>query len=342
VSGIRILGAGPAGSSAAIASRLEGRDVLLIEKSRFPRHKVCGEFLSPEIAPTLDALGVWSDVVAAHPAIVRRLALHFRTREKRCPLPEPAYGLSRYRFDDLLLERARLLGATITGASIASEEPGSECGSAIIAHGRKSVSSRGGRLFGFKAHFTGPIDDAIELFFFSGCYVGITPVEDGVTNVCGLGPEDFLRARDFDIDAVTHASPKLAERLRPLTRTMKWLTAGPLVFRNHLHDAPRDNEYLAGDALSFVDPFTGSGLLSAVVTGRLAGLAAARGESPADYLAKCRETLESPFRISSFFRTLVSRGWAEWLVGLAPGSWLVHATRPRAFGNHLERRASNS
>jgi len=42
---IRVIGAGPAGAAAAIAARLEGVEVDLFEKSRFPRQKVCGEFL---------------------------------------------------------------------------------------------------------------------------------------------------------------------------------------------------------------------------------------------------------------------------------------------------------
>ncbi len=314
-----IAGGGPAGASAAIAARIEGCEVTVFEKSRFPRHKVCGEFLSPEIAPILEQLGLWDHFNAAAPARVRQLVLRFRAREKRCNLPETAYGLSRYAFDDLLLRAAARAGASIVQESTHE-------GANIIAHGRKFVTSRGRRLFGFKAHFEGPATDAVELFFFDRFYVGINQVENGVTNVCGLGPEDLLRARGFQIDEIVNVFEPLRERLAPLRRTMDWLKAGPLVFENRLHT--NATAYYAGDALSFVDPFTGSGMLSAVLTGRLAGIAAARNTPIRDYIDQCRQSLERTFLVSSVFRKVLSSGWAEPIAAVIPGSWLVKLTRP--------------
>jgi len=318
---IRILGAGPAGSAAAIAARQEYRAVSLVERSRFPRHKVCGEFLSPEIAPLLERLGVWESFLASSPALIRNLELHFGSFDRRCKLPELAYGLSRYRFDELLLNRALQQGAV--QESDCSGEP------TILAHGRKTPSSRGSRLFGFKSHFEGPVQDAVELYFFAGCYVGVNPIENGITNVCGLGPENILHAHGFDFDSVVNSCPKLRERLRPLSRTMRWHSVGPLVFQNHFRDRYSASQYPAGDALSFVDPFTGSGILSAVLTGRLAGIAAARGSEVDRYIRDCRKHLQSPFLFSSLMRTLLANGWAERLAGLIPGQWLVRLTRPQ-------------
>ena len=326
---VRIIGGGPAGCAAAIAARQEDCEVSLIEKSRFPRHKVCGEFLSPEIAPLLESLGVWESFQAAGPARIIHLELHFPSAKKRCKLQEAAYGLSRYRFDELLFTRALEMGAVHQTAVPDATDPGPT----ITAHGRKILSARGGRLFGFKSHFEGPVNDAVELYFFSGifsgCYVGINPVEVGITNVCGLGPENILRSHAFDFDSVVNSFPPLAERLRPLHRTMRWHTAGPLVFENHLRDASKPLEYPVGDALSFVDPFTGSGLLSAVLTGTLGGVAAARGVGTEVYLSQCRSRLQRPFLCSSLIRKLVRSGWAEHLVGLVPGRVLLHMTRPQ-------------
>jgi hypothetical protein len=323
-SSIRVVGAGPAGSTAAIAALQTGTGVELFEKSHFPRHKVCGEFLSPEIMPLFDSLGVLGDFNGAKPAVIRRLALRFASADKFCKLPEPAFGLSRYALDDLLFRNAVRRGARV------NPEAGSDaCVPTIIAHGRKTVSSRGGRLFGFKAHFEGPADDAIELFFFDRCYVGLNGIEGGITNVCGLGPEELLRRHNFDIDAVVNSSRKLAERLRPLRRKFRWLTVGPLVFGNRFRQQFPEREYSAGDALSFVDPFTGSGMLSAMVSGRLAGIAAASGTGANDYVAQCRQVLERPFQVASLFRGLLARGWGERLAGLVPGELLVSWTRPK-------------
>ncbi len=322
---IHIIGGGPAGASGAIAARQQDREVCLAEKSRFPRHKVCGEFLSPEIAPMLESLGVWSEFLAAGPARIGHLELHFGSLQRRCKLPEPAYGLSRYRFDQLLFERALQIGveAVTSLPGHANDVP------IITAHGRQNMSGRGRRLFGFKAHFEGPVNDAVELYFFSGCYVGINPVEGRITNVCGLGPENTLSTHAFDFDSLVHSFPQLSERLRPLRRSMRWLAAGPLVFQNHFKSAVRPLEYRAGDALSFIDPFTGSGVLSAVLTGSLAGVAAARG-IPADaYVKQCRRRMQRPFLFSTLLRTLVANGWAERLAEFVPAPWLVRLTRPR-------------
>ena len=322
--GIRILGGGPAGASAAIAALREGRGALVIEKSRFPRHKVCGEFLSPEILSTLDQLGVASGFGALQPARVRRFSLHFPSSEKSCPLPETAYGLSRFRFDELLLEEAVRLGARVT-----AEATDDESSPRVVAYGRKFAPPKGNRLFGFKAHFEGPTDDAVELYFFAGCYVGINPIEGGLTNVCGIGPETALKARDFEIDEVLDGFAPLSRRLRPLTRSMKWLMTGPLEFRNRLRVPIEEGRYPAGDALSFVDPFTGTGILSAVVTGRLAGIAAARRLRTDEYLGQCRRCLQTPFLASSIFRGVLARGWADRLARFVPGAWLVRVTRPQ-------------
>jgi flavin-dependent dehydrogenase len=352
VQSVTILGGGPAGSSAALAALAHGARVQVIEKSLFPRHKVCGEFLSPEIALELERLGVWDAFLHAAPARIRRMKLHFGKREKTTPLPEPAWGLSRYAFDALLLDRAASLGAAVL------REPPAASPQVIAVGRRTGRPRRGRRLFGFKAHFEGPTDDAVELYFFDGIYVGVSPVEAGTgparscghsqtgknnaapgsvvpassssagrTNVCGLAPEDFLSRFGFDFDAVLNQCPALARRLLPLTRAMKWLSAGPLEYRQGFESAP--GVYPAGDALSFVDPFTGSGLLAAVKTGALAGRAAALGEPVPAYLAHCRESLRKPFAAARVFRRMVELGWADTLVPFAPGRLLFALTRPR-------------
>ena len=308
---ITILGGGPAGSAAAIAARREGRKACVVEKSNLPRHKVCGEFFSPEIQLELEQLGMWDAFLAAGPARIRRMKLHFGRTVKSCRLPQPAWGLSRYTFDALL----------------ASDPAGPAGDPSIIASGRQSIETRGKRLFGFKAHFEGPTDDAVELFFFRGCYVGITAIEGGRTNVCGLGPEDYLKRLDFNFDRLLQESPLLQDRTKMLNRSMRWISTGPLRFAQTFR-SDRD-VYLAGDALSFVDPFTGSGLLAAVKTGAMAGKAAAHHLPTPEYYASSRRVLKRPFEVAGVFRKAVSSGWAEWIADLLPGRMLVALTRPK-------------
>ena len=128
---LKVIGAGPAGSAAAITALREGCEVRLFEKSALPRHKVCGEFLTPEVAPLLKWLRCWDAFQQAGPAPVRRAKLHFGRRVKKWTLPEPGFGLSRYRLDRLLLDQALGLGAQLI------RQPASaNGGSTVIAHGQ--------------------------------------------------------------------------------------------------------------------------------------------------------------------------------------------------------------
>jgi hypothetical protein len=318
---IDIVGAGPAGSAAAIAALSEGCAVRLFEKSRLPRHKVCGEFLSPEVAAVLERLGVWGDFERLGAAVIRRFSLHIGKRSRHAALPARAYGCSRYALDGMLLGKALELGAVPV-----RERRNAAPAGGVLACGRRCVAPPGNRLFGFKAHFRGPADDAVELFFFENCYVGVSCVEGSLTNVCGIAPEAVLRSRGFEIGALFGSSPALADRLRPLAQTMPWMVTGPLVF-----SAPGGSTralYAAGDALGFTDPFTGAGILNALVSGRLAGLAAAQALPCDRYRADCRRALARAFRVHSLLRGAIAAGWAEFLLPLVPASWLFRLTRP--------------
>jgi hypothetical protein len=250
------------------------------------------------------------------------MCVHLGARTMSCRLPEPAYGLSRYRFDDLLW-RSAIAGGATAERDLTGGQP------TVFATGRtRGRQSKGERLFGFKAHFDGPARDSVELFFFGRCYVGLNAIEGGATNVCGLGPESVIRERGFDIDALLNTSEPLRARLAPLRRSMEWLHCGPLEFRQSWD---RTDAYVAGDALSFVDPFTGSGLLSAVVSGSLAGEHAARGVPVAAHLRVCRTLLHKPFALAGVLRSAAATPWAELLAPVLPGRLLYHLTRPSGF-----------
>ena len=325
---VHVVGGGPAGAMAAIAALREGAAVRIFEKSAFPRHKVCGEFLSPAILPLLGRAGCDTAFLELRPAVLRTMQLHFGARVIRHPLPQPAYGLSRYELDRLLLRRAEASGAHLIREHWSAADADA---TVILAAGRKSVAPAGQRLFGFKAHFLGPVNDAVELYFFDDCYVGVSAIENGATNVCGLAPEPALRALGFHPSDLLGTCRALAERLRPLTRNMDWLVTGPLVFSQRLNQPLGEATYRAGDALGFIDPFTGSGILNAMLTGELSGRAAARGTSPEDYLRDCRRLLRRPFLVSAAFRAVIASGNAGPLASLVPGRFLFYATRPSAI-----------
>ena len=343
-----MIGAGPAGSAAALAALGRGLAVTLYDKSAFPRHKVCGEFLSPEIEPVLRHLGVWDSFLAAGPARLRRVVLHFRRGEKKWDLESPAWGLSRFALDHLLLSAAVSAGAEYRREADRSAEtiPGTAepdvRATSIVAHGRKSASSKGGRLFGFKAHFRGPCDDAVHLYFFDGCYAGVSAVEGGAINICGVAPEALLSACRFDPASVLSRCEQLAARMQPLQQAMHWLTTGPLVFSESLRCDPARPVYYAGDALGFIDPFTGSGIASALLTGVIAAKSAAERLSSEAHLRRCRAALGGQYRMSALVRSVIERGWAEHLAPFFPGRRLFEWTRPNLgeFGEPVGTRRS--
>src|ERR1700678_1426560 len=124
-----IVGAGPAGSTTAFYLAQAGIDVLLLEKSRFPREKVCGDGLTPRAVKALVGMGI---SVGEEDGWVRNKGLRVIGAGKRMELPwpeltsYPGYGLVRTRLDmdEALARRAQQAGAkleegvTVTGPVI--------------------------------------------------------------------------------------------------------------------------------------------------------------------------------------------------------------------------------
>ena len=115
-----IIGAGPAGASAATLLAEAGWSVALIEKQRYPRRKVCGECIAASNLPLLDALGVGAAFDAMAGPALRRVALMQGKRTLVADLPAYAHirhrwgrALGRFYLDSLLRDRAREAGATI-------------------------------------------------------------------------------------------------------------------------------------------------------------------------------------------------------------------------------------
>src|SRR6266478_4379798 len=112
-----IAGGGPAGASAAIHLAMHGARVLLAEQKKFPRAKLCGEFISPECALHFDRLGVADQIFAARPARLSATVFYSRRGKSVC-VPSSwfgagglALGLSRTEMDERLLRRASDAGA---------------------------------------------------------------------------------------------------------------------------------------------------------------------------------------------------------------------------------------
>ena len=219
-----IVGAGVAGSALAHALARAGWSVLAADKASFPRHKACGEFLSPEAVRILRALSLEAAVRDAEPAPIRTARLHAeRGGTLEIPLPEPALGVSRHALDAALQQAAREAGATVrTGCLVAEIREQDGCFQAELGADKEPVRARTvigawgrtpqwpvlntagapekkasrGRV-GVKAHWAAAVDaaaraagtPAVDLYFFRGGYVGIADVGGGKLNVAALFAE---------------------------------------------------------------------------------------------------------------------------------------------------------
>lgn len=121
-----IVGAGPAGTSAGLRLARSGARVALFERRKFPRHKLCGEFLSPECLPHFRVLGVETDIDDARPARItetvfytvggRRMTVPsgwFGGGASSSDHPAAAIGISRREMDARLLKRAATIGVRV-------------------------------------------------------------------------------------------------------------------------------------------------------------------------------------------------------------------------------------
>ena len=115
-----VVGAGPAGSAAAISLAERGWRVLLVDKATFPRDKVCGDFVSPRSLAVLTALGCFDELRRVQPREIRRSMVHLNgDRISSGPMPAvgdlPGFGLviPRTVLDEIIFRRAAAAGATV-------------------------------------------------------------------------------------------------------------------------------------------------------------------------------------------------------------------------------------
>jgi flavin-dependent dehydrogenase len=117
---ILIVGAGPAGAAAAIRLAQDGFQVTLVEREKFPRRKLCGEFISPECLLHFRRLGVLDEMLSAGGERITK-TVFYEPDGKSVAVPSEwffrggagALSLSRAAMDFRLLERARAVGAEV-------------------------------------------------------------------------------------------------------------------------------------------------------------------------------------------------------------------------------------
>jgi flavin-dependent dehydrogenase len=356
-----IAGGGPAGCAAAMRAARAGVRVLLLERGRYPRQKVCGEFLSASGATLLQGLdsGLARHLVESAPRIARaRLFLDGKTIAMQ--IEPPAASVTRHALDFAMWQACREAGVdcrqqtaveSISGGGpfeIRTSAGTFRTRAMLVAAGRWS-NLRGDRpdgserWIGLKAHFRENSPPAsVDLYFFEAGYCGVQAVGPDTVNACAMVRADAART----LQEAFHLHPELERRSNGWQPASEAVSTSPLVFSA---PQPVDGCILhAGDAAGFIDPFLGDGMSLALCSGVLAadclvnfwsgGITLA--QATRNYGGCYRRELLPLFRNASVLRRSLSlpAGLRRPLVSLLNAGpiarWVLERTRPAV--NHRD------
>ncbi len=354
---LAVIGGGPAGSSAAITAARAGARVLLAERGRLPRHKVCGEFVSPEAHGHLITLvGGRGDFLDVPRISGARVFVDEKVRE--APVDPPAWSITRYELDAALWRAAESAGVvarqkcaitSIEGDgpfALSTSEGRVRVRAVIDASGRWSnlaqrnskMPAASERWIGLKRHYAeAETPGSVDLYFFDGGYCGVQTIAPKAINVCALVRGD-----------VAHTLHQVCSRNRALwRRSREWeplsetVSTSPIHFREPV--PVREGVLCAGDAAGFIDPFVGDGISLALHSGALAARClmpffeqkAPLSSAAAAYQREYRGAFLPTFRNASRIRRVFSLPRPVRTTVLAAlrsrhlAGWLVAATRAR-------------
>jgi flavin-dependent dehydrogenase len=330
---ITIIGGGLAGLTLGIALRRLKIPVTIWEAGHYPRHRVCGEFISGRGQGALQRLNLLEELMGAG-ATLSRTARFFLGRAKspvRCVNP-PALCLSRFKMDQLLAKCFREEGGDLRENS---RWQGQDAEGTVWTSGRRiQPVENGWRWFGLKIHARGvELGADLEMHASRDSYVGLCRLPGGEVNVCGLfrsrpgthataqAGKEWLKGNPA---TVLHSRLKNAQLIDESFCAVAGLPLRP-------HQALEQEGCRLGDALTMIPPVTGNGMSMAFESAELARepLAAyARDElSWESARQSIARTCDKAFR-----RRLAWAKWLQWMM-FAPalqgglGTWALGSER---------------
>jgi geranylgeranyl reductase family protein len=330
-----VVGAGPAGTAAAITAVEHGLSVVCVDKAQFPRDKTCGDGLTANALRLLERLGVdASDLGATEPEFVRETVLVSPSgRRARLPLPTDgahAAVVTRRALDAALVGVARRRGAEIReGWSIEQVKQDSAgvqltfAGGAVLdtrhvvaADGHWSPVRRAldptaprdlGEWHAVRQYFDGVDDERLWVIFERELlpgYAWVFPLPGGRANVgYGVLRADGRAGRELkDLWPVVLALPVMRDVLGPNARPSEPVHAWPIPTRYEPERLVHGRVLFAGDAAGVVDPMTGEGIAQAIETGMLAATAIATG---ADYRRLVHRAIGRDLRFAALLQRIL-------------------------------------
>jgi menaquinone-9 beta-reductase len=346
---LAVIGAGPAGSAAAITASRAGMKVLLLDQDTFPRNKVCGEFISAESLHLLGGL-VGKDWGVPPPSSGDRVGISIKTvRLYRygevisSTLPNSGCSLPRFDLDAMLVQAASRSACVVTNSRVRRVERHGDmfhivsdgntfsAMHVINASGRWSEFSEkppvgAERWIGIKQHMNERHPPhSTDLYFFKGGYCGVQPVSDNAVNACAL----VKASAATTMQKVISLSTALVERASAWTPVGAGIVTAPVFFTPPV--AVRNGILNVGDSAAFIDPFLGDGISIALQTGVLAAHCLQRPRPYALYAREYARRVTPALRRAKLLRRL-SHSNLAWTAMRLPGALSVTArlTRVRA------------
>ena len=259
---VEIIGGGLAGLALGLGLRARGVPVRIIEAGKYPRHRVCGEFITGLDHDTRRELQL-TDILAGARQARGVLWSEPGRPSVRHDLPEVALCLSRSYLDESMASAFAAAGGDLrTGCRGPSDaKPGR-----IMASGRRPQA--GSRWVGLKQHFHQlDLREDLELHLGQGAYVGLTQIEGRAVNVCGLFPRPGRGEACGLIDRVRAAGlASLALRLESATP----VEASACAVAGLDYGRPASQLAALGDYHGLIPPFTGHGMTVAMQSAALA------------------------------------------------------------------------
>lgn len=290
---ICIVGGGLAGLVAAIHLRKNNYSVLVLEKNDYPKHKVCGEYISNEVLPYLQSLSL--NIPSLHPTKINTLSFSLVSGvTTTTTLPLGGFGISRYNLDHYLFQEASKLGCTIIQETVLDinflddqftvSTNKNYYNSKIVlgSFGKRSnLDVKFNRTFiqnqsnwlGVKAHYDVDFpDDLVGLHHFRGGYCGISKVENNLVNICYLcNYETFKKFKNLEDyqNLIVCENPNLKQVFEKATLVFeKPLTISQISFDKK--KCVENNILMIGDTAGLIHPLCGNGMAMAIHSAKLA------------------------------------------------------------------------
>jgi flavin-dependent dehydrogenase len=289
-----IVGGGLAGLASAVHLSKKGLKVLLIEKNEYPKHKVCGEYISNEVIPYLKALDFDPFDYGAKRITDFTLSTT-GNRSISTQLPSGGFSMSRYCMDWELSKKAKHFGAQILHANVTdvkfennqfevftSQNKQYTSEFVIGSFGKRSnldvkmnrdFIKKSSPFLGVKAHYKGDFkEDAVGLHNFEGGYCGISKVETDLVNICYLANfKSFKKYKNIDEFQKKVLSKNVF--LKEVFETHQLAFEKPLTISqvSFSSKAPVENHMLmCGDSAGMIHPLAGNGMSMAIRAAQMA------------------------------------------------------------------------